>query len=152
MSCSSCKCCTCQRYAAVPQVVPMLNPDGVIVGNYRCNLAGFDLNRVWDDPDPELHPTIAAAKGLLQQLMRDREVRGQHCSRQITAGDWRHCSSRCLCCKLGFAARVLGQAPLLAAQADMARSVHLALRLGPKVSYLPAGGALLRHAWPLPQA
>lgn len=25
----------------------MLNPDGVIVGNYRCNLAGVDLNRVW---------------------------------------------------------------------------------------------------------
>lgn len=25
--------------------VPMLNPDGVINGNYRCNLAGFDLNR-----------------------------------------------------------------------------------------------------------
>ncbi len=29
----------------VPQVVPMLNPDGVVVGNYRCSLAGRDLNR-----------------------------------------------------------------------------------------------------------
>ncbi|KAH0621185.1 hypothetical protein JD844_022240 [Phrynosoma platyrhinos] len=27
------------------KVVPMLNPDGVIVGNYRCSLAGRDLNR-----------------------------------------------------------------------------------------------------------
>jgi murein tripeptide amidase MpaA len=27
------------------KVVPMLNPDGVICGNYRCNLAGVDLNR-----------------------------------------------------------------------------------------------------------
>lgn len=27
------------------KVVPMLNPDGVINGNYRCSLAGVDLNR-----------------------------------------------------------------------------------------------------------
>jgi len=25
----------------------MLNPDGVINGNYRCSLSGYDLNRVW---------------------------------------------------------------------------------------------------------
>lgn len=28
----------------------MMNPDGVILGNYRCSLAGFDLNRVWEAP------------------------------------------------------------------------------------------------------
>ncbi len=27
------------------KVVPMINPDGVIVGNYRCSLSGHDLNR-----------------------------------------------------------------------------------------------------------
>ena len=27
------------------KIIPMLNPDGVIVGNYRCSLAGADLNR-----------------------------------------------------------------------------------------------------------
>jgi len=27
------------------KIVPMLNPDGVIVGNYRCSLTGLDLNR-----------------------------------------------------------------------------------------------------------
>jgi len=27
------------------KVVPMLNPDGVINGNYRCGLVGADLNR-----------------------------------------------------------------------------------------------------------
>jgi len=26
------------------KVVPMLNPDGVIIGNTRCSLAGVDLN------------------------------------------------------------------------------------------------------------
>lgn len=33
------------REKFVFKIVPMLNPDGVIVGNYRCSLAGYDLNR-----------------------------------------------------------------------------------------------------------
>jgi len=28
-------------------IIPMVNPDGVIHGNSRCNLAGLDLNRQW---------------------------------------------------------------------------------------------------------
>lgn len=28
----------------------MLNPDGVIAGNYRSSLSGLDLNRQWTDP------------------------------------------------------------------------------------------------------
>ena len=33
------------RQNFVFKVIPMLNPDGVIVGNYRCSLSGLDLNR-----------------------------------------------------------------------------------------------------------
>jgi murein tripeptide amidase MpaA len=29
------------------KIVPMVNPDGVIHGNYRSNLSGSDLNRKW---------------------------------------------------------------------------------------------------------
>jgi len=40
----------------------MLNPDGVIIGNYRCSLAGQDLNRQWRDPLKHLCPEIYEAK------------------------------------------------------------------------------------------
>ena len=33
------------RERFVFKIVPMLNPDGVIVGNYRCSLSAQDLNR-----------------------------------------------------------------------------------------------------------
>lgn len=46
----------------------MLNPDGVVYGNYRCSLAGVDLNRQWINPDKTLHPTIYYTKELLLNL------------------------------------------------------------------------------------
>lgn len=33
-----------------------MNPDGVILGNSRCNLKGFDLNRMWNKPDIDKTP------------------------------------------------------------------------------------------------
>ena len=38
------------RKSFVFKLVPMLNPDGVVVGNYRTSLAGVDLNRVFRTP------------------------------------------------------------------------------------------------------
>ena len=51
--------------------VPMLNPDGVFLGNYRCSLMGFDLNRHWHDPSPWAHPTLAATKKLVIEYDQD---------------------------------------------------------------------------------
>ncbi|KAG2436433.1 hypothetical protein HXX76_006736 [Chlamydomonas incerta] len=56
------------RSSFVFKLVPMLNPDGVANGNYRCSLAGVDLNRVWDRPLRGLYPTVYHSKRLLQQL------------------------------------------------------------------------------------
>lgn len=36
----------------------MVNPDGVIYGNFRTNLSGFDLNRQWLSPNRWLHPEV----------------------------------------------------------------------------------------------
>ena len=38
--------------------MPMINPDGVIYGNFRCNLSGEDINRKWTEPNKILHPVI----------------------------------------------------------------------------------------------
>ena len=54
------------------KVIPMLNPDGVINGNYRCSLAGCDLNRRWKTPHKNLHPTIYATKRLIKDLHDER--------------------------------------------------------------------------------
>ena len=36
------------------KIVPMINPDGVINGNYRCSLSGGDLNRRYKNPSKDL--------------------------------------------------------------------------------------------------
>uniref|UniRef100_A0A3Q3X522 Cytosolic carboxypeptidase 1 n=1 Tax=Mola mola TaxID=94237 RepID=A0A3Q3X522_MOLML len=56
------------REAYIFKIVPMLNPDGVTNGNHRCSLSGEDLNRQWQNPNAELHPTIYHTKSLLQYL------------------------------------------------------------------------------------
>ena len=45
----------------------MLNPDGVINGNYRTSLSGDDLNRQWRCADKVKHPEIYASKNLIKE-------------------------------------------------------------------------------------
>ncbi len=56
------------------RIVPMLNPDGVINGNYRCSLAGCDLNRRWKSPNSTLHPTIYSAKRMILELQKEHQL------------------------------------------------------------------------------
>ena len=62
------------RNTFVFKVVPMLNPDGVIIGNYRWSLAGWDLNRQWKNPSPRLHPEIFAVKEMFLKTLKCRDV------------------------------------------------------------------------------
>ena len=50
------------------KVVPMLNPDGVINGNTRCNLAGVDLNRCWIEPSRKMQPSIYSFKQMVKKF------------------------------------------------------------------------------------
>ena len=39
-------------------VIPMMNPDGVFVGNTKTNIIGQFLNRQWKNPCKYRHPSI----------------------------------------------------------------------------------------------
>jgi len=56
------------REAFIFKVIPMMNPDGVINGNYRTNLSGHDLNRRWLSPRRHLHPTVWHCKELIRKF------------------------------------------------------------------------------------
>ena len=46
-------------------IVPMINVDGVIAGNYRTSMAGNDLNRRYIEPDQRVHPEVCLIKTLV---------------------------------------------------------------------------------------
>ena len=42
------------------KVFPMMNPDGVVCGNYRTNFIGSDLNRMFKKKiNPILYPEVS---------------------------------------------------------------------------------------------
>ena len=43
-------------------IIPMLNPDGVVSGNFRTSLFGKDLNRLFKSKDTTLIPEIEMAR------------------------------------------------------------------------------------------
>ncbi|XP_023955414.2 cytosolic carboxypeptidase 3 isoform X11 [Chrysemys picta bellii] len=62
------------RDTFVFKVVPMLNPDGVIVGNYRCSLAGQDLNRNYTSDLKESFPSVWYTRNMIRRLMEERDI------------------------------------------------------------------------------
>ncbi|XP_046625270.1 cytosolic carboxypeptidase 2 [Neodiprion virginianus] len=53
------------------KLVPMLNPDGVIVGNNRCSLSGKDLNRQYRTVMRESYPSVWHTKLMIRRLMEE---------------------------------------------------------------------------------
>ena len=45
----------------------MLNPDGVVVGNYRCSLAGRDLNRNYRTKLKNAFPTVWHTRNMVKR-------------------------------------------------------------------------------------
>lgn len=52
-------------------LIPVMNPDGVVCGNYRNSLAGVDLNRQWINPEQSFHPEVCAVKKLMQEIKEE---------------------------------------------------------------------------------
>jgi murein tripeptide amidase MpaA len=46
-------------------LVPFMNPDGVLDGNYLTNSAGVNLNRQWPSPDSASAPSVLAVSNLM---------------------------------------------------------------------------------------
>jgi murein tripeptide amidase MpaA len=62
------------REKLIFKIIPMLNPDGVVHGNYRCSLAGCDLNRRWNKPVEDLHPAIYKMKEVMIKVSQSRII------------------------------------------------------------------------------
>ena len=56
------------------KIIPMINVDGVILGNTRTSLAGCDLNRRWMRPNEFLHPEIFRAKESIKDFNEKHKV------------------------------------------------------------------------------
>lgn len=52
----------------------MVNLDGVFLGNYRGNYAGFDLNRCWTRTDPNKQPEVQAIKNYIRKLSKRQSI------------------------------------------------------------------------------
>ncbi len=50
------------------KIIPMINIDGVILGNSRTSISGCDLNRRWKQPNYFLHPEIYYCKDLIKNF------------------------------------------------------------------------------------
>uniref|UniRef100_A0A1B0CST1 Peptidase M14 domain-containing protein n=2 Tax=Lutzomyia longipalpis TaxID=7200 RepID=A0A1B0CST1_LUTLO len=59
------------RHKFIFKLIPMLNPDGVIVGNTRSSLTGKDLNRQYRTVIRETYPSIWYTKAMIKRLMDD---------------------------------------------------------------------------------
>mmetsp|Transcript_20229 Transcript_20229/g.37724 ORF Transcript_20229/g.37724 Transcript_20229/m.37724 type:complete len:558 (+) Transcript_20229:867-2540(+) len=56
------------------KIIPMLMPDGVMMGSTRCGLSGVDANRCWNDPDSRTLPEIYHAKQMIKRFSEEREL------------------------------------------------------------------------------
>ena len=56
------------------KIIPMLNSDGVILGNFRYNSKGIDLNRMWNEENIEICPTIYYVHQIIKKTLISREI------------------------------------------------------------------------------
>ena len=60
-------------------VIPMLNPDGVILGNSRCSLAGCDVNRCWKNPKYDSQAAVFHLKQRISTIIKNGNQIALYC-------------------------------------------------------------------------
>ena len=65
------------RQNFVVKMIPMLNPDGVAHGHYRTDTRGVNLNRMYLNPDQQLHPSVFGARSVVLHHHKRRVVEGE---------------------------------------------------------------------------
>lgn len=63
------------RKLVVFKVIPMINPDGVIFGNYRTSLSGKDLNRMFRAKNQDLIPEVSELKCFIKRLKYEQKFK-----------------------------------------------------------------------------
>lgn len=63
------------RKYVVFKIIPMINPDGVVIGNFRTSLCGRDLNRSFRLRNDYLIPEVKALKELVDKLKQQFKSR-----------------------------------------------------------------------------
>jgi len=64
------------RQSTVWKIIPMLNPDGVVHGHYRCDLHGYDLNRMFHPTPIAIRtPTVAYLNQLFKHMRTQQPTR-----------------------------------------------------------------------------
>ena len=56
------------------KIMPMVNPDGVFLGNYRTGIIGDDFNRKFSSGKKELYPEIFYLKKIINDCKRVGKV------------------------------------------------------------------------------
>ena len=55
-------------------IVPMLNKDGVFIGNYRTGIVGDDFNRKFESGQKEFFPEINSLKKMVRKCKKTGKV------------------------------------------------------------------------------
>lgn len=59
------------RKRIIFQIIPMINPDGVVLGNHRCSLLGRDINRSFEHPNSKLEPESYSLRKHLKDVQKE---------------------------------------------------------------------------------
>jgi cytosolic carboxypeptidase protein 2/3 len=59
------------RNRVIFHIIPMINPDGVVLGNHRCSFLGRDINRSFEHPNSKLEPEPFCLRKHIKKIQKE---------------------------------------------------------------------------------